>query len=314
LWAAPLSSARGQRERRLLTAMRLLLADGQTARAAGLREQAVACQPGPLRELVLGTLAMDQGDAAAAERWLLPIIVADGAGAGPESQHRPGPDVLAAALGSLGFLYVHQGRAADAAALAARALSLGPADPASERAAWSVLALGEGMLRGAPAGLGRLAARLPGAAEAVCAADADLLIIRGALGFYAGRTVAATADLRAALRIAPYSSASALLPRAHLHLAQLLLSSGEWAEATVHARLALSLPADERQTWIDAQAHAALATLAAYRGEWAAAAGQVSAARAAAAALDTVEALFHFRIGQAALARARGDPQGWPTA
>ena len=54
LWAWPLSSAPGQQERRLLMAMRLLLADGQTARAAGLRERAMACPPTPLRNLVLG--------------------------------------------------------------------------------------------------------------------------------------------------------------------------------------------------------------------------------------------------------------------
>src|ERR1017187_2013043 len=69
-----------------------------------------------------------------------------------------------------------------------RAGSLEPADPPWERAAWSVLALGEGILHGAPAGLGQLARRLPETAEAVPAADADLLITRGTLGFYGGRT------------------------------------------------------------------------------------------------------------------------------
>ena len=123
----------------------------------------------------------------------------------------------------------------------------------------------------------------------------------------------ATADLRAAVRIASQSSASAQLPRAHLHLAQLLLSSGDWAEALVHARVALSLTSDERQLWMEAQTHAALGTLTAYRGEWQAA-GHMSAAQAAAAALDTVEAVFTSRIGQAALARARDDPEGWSTA
>jgi DNA-binding CsgD family transcriptional regulator len=308
LWAALLSSARDQRERRLLTAMRLLLADGQTARAAGLRDQAMACQAARLRSLVLGTLAMDQGDATAAERWLLSIMAADGAGTGPDVQQRPDRAVLAAALGSLGSLYVHQGRAAAAVALATRAISLEPADPPWERAAWSVLALGEGMLHGAPAGLGQLARRLPETAEAVPAADADLLITRGTLGFYGGRTMAATADLRAAVRIAPESRAAVQLPRAHLHLAQLLLSSGDWEEAMVHARVALSLTSDERQLWMEAQAHGVLATLAGYRGEWATAAEQASAASAA--ALDTVEALFTSRIGQAALARARDDPEG----
>ena len=309
LWAWPLSSAPDQQERRLLTAMRLLLADGQTARAAGLRERAVACQPTPLRNLVLGTLAIDQGDATAAERWLLAITAPDGELTGPEDDTGSPADIVPAALCALGSLYVHQGRAVEAASLAARAISLDP-DQSQERAAWTVLALGEGMLHGAPAGLARLAERLPGAAESVSGADTTLLITRGTLGFYAGRTMAAAADLRAAVRVAPRNSASAQLSRAHLQLAQLLLSSGEWDDALVHARLALSLTSDEQLMWIEAQAHAALAAVAACRGQWATAAREVSAAHTAAAALGTVEAVFTARIAQAALARARDEPGG----
>ena len=70
------------------------------------------------------------------------------------------------------------------------ALSLRPADPESERAAWLALAVGEATAHGAPAGLARLAERLPQPAEAVAAADTDLLIVRGTLGFYAGRIAA----------------------------------------------------------------------------------------------------------------------------
>jgi DNA-binding CsgD family transcriptional regulator len=309
LWASPLSSAPDQQQRRLLTAMRLLLADGQTARAAGLRERAMACQPTPLRNLVLGTLAVDQGDATAAERWLLAITAPGGEAAGREDHPGSPADIAPAALCALGSLYVHQGRAAEAVTLAARAISLDPADQSQERAAWAVLALGEGMLRGAPAGLARLAERLPGAAESVPGADTTLLIARGTLGFYAGRTMAAAADLRAAVRVAPRNSASAQLARAHL-LAQLLLSSGERDDALVHARLALSLTSDEQLMWIEAQAHAALATVAACRGQWATAAREVSAAHTAAAGLGTVEAVFTARIAQAALARARDEPGG----
>jgi ATP/maltotriose-dependent transcriptional regulator MalT len=137
-----------------------------------------------------------------------------------------------------------------------------------------------------------------------------LLITRGTLGFYAGRTMAATADLRAAVRVAPQNSASAQLSRAHLHLAQLLLISGEWDDALVHARLALSLTSDDQLIWIEAQAHAALATVAACRGQWATAAREVSAAHTAATVLGTSEAVFTARIAQAALARARDEPGG----
>ena len=309
LWAWPLSSAPDQQERRLLTAMRLLLADGQTARAAGLRERAMACQPTPLRNLVLGTLAVDLGDATAAERWLLAVTAPDGE-ADPEDHTGSAGDIVPAALCVLGTLYVHQGRAVEAVTLAARVISLDPADQSQEQVAWTVLALGEGMLRGAPAGLALLAERLPGAAEWISGADTSLLITRGTLGFYAGRTMAAVADLRAAARVAPQNSASAQLSRAHLHLAQLLLSSGEWDDALVHARLALSLTSDEQLMWIEAQAHAALATVAASRGQWATAAREVSAAHTAAAVLGTMEAVFTARIAQAALARARDEPGG----
>jgi ATP/maltotriose-dependent transcriptional regulator MalT len=290
--------------------MRLLLADGQTARAAGLRERAMTCQPTPLRNLVLGTLAVDQGDATAAERWLRAVTAPDGEAAGPGDHTRSPADIVPAALCTLGSLYVHQGRAVEAVTLAARAISLDPADQSQERAAWTMLALGEGMLRGAPAGLVRLAERLPGAAEWVSGADTTLLITRGTLGFYAGRTMAAAADLRAAIRVAPRNLAPAQLSRAHLQLAQLLLTSGEWDDALVHARLALSLISDEQLMWIEAQAHAALATLAACRGQWATAASEVSAAHTAAAVLGTSEAVFTARIAQAALARARDEPGG----
>ena len=310
LWAWPLSSTPGQQERRLLMAMRLLLADGQTARAAGLRERATACPPTPLRNLVLGTLAVDQGDAAAAERWLLAVTAPDGDATGAEDRATPPADILPAALCTLGSLYVHQGRGVEAVTLGARAISLDPADRSQEQAAWTVLALGEGMLRGAPAGLARLAERLPGAAEWVSGADTTLLITRGTLGFYAGRTMAAAADLRAAIRVASRDAVPAQLSRAHLQLAQLLLTSGEWDDALVHARLALSLISDEQLMWIEAQAHAALATLAAGRGQWATAADEVSAAHAAAAVLGTSEAVFTARIAQAALARARDEPGG----
>ncbi len=310
LWAWPLSSAPDQRERRLLTAMRLLLADGQTARAAGLRERAMACQPTPLRNLVLGTLAVDQGDATATERWLLAVTALDGEATDPKDHTGSSADVVSAALCTLGSLYVHQGRAVEAVTLATRAISLDPADQSQERAAWTVLALGEGMLRGAPAGLARLAERLPGAAEWVSGADTELLITRGTLGFYAGRTMAAAGDLRAAVRLAPQNSASAQLSRAHLHLAQLLLSSGEWDDALVHARLALSLTSDEQLMWIEAQAHAALAMVTACRGQWAVAAREVSAAHNAAGVLGTSEAVFTARIAEAAVARARDEPGG----
>jgi DNA-binding CsgD family transcriptional regulator/predicted HD phosphohydrolase len=303
LWASSLSSQRDQLERRLLEAVLVLLADGQTVRADTLVARVEACQEGPRRSLVLGRLAWDHGEAATAERWLLQV---------PQLADEDGPDreVLAAALVRLGIIFSTQGRAPEALATATRALSLGPVDRDAERVGWTALALGEGMLRGAPAGLTRLAGRLPQAPDDVPAADSDLLVTRGTLGYYAGRTTAAATDLRAVVRRARQGSATAQLPRAHLHLSQLSFNSGDWDEASVHAHVALSLVSDERQMWMEAQVHAALGGLLASRGEWDAAAGHVAAARESAAALGTFEALFTSRIAEAALARARDDPNG----
>jgi DNA-binding CsgD family transcriptional regulator len=302
LWASPLSSGRDRAEHRLLEAVRLLLADGQTARASVLGDQVEACREGPLRSLVLGTLAWEAGDAATAEQWLLRVgTLADHDGSDD--------DVAAAALARLGILCCFQVRGQDAIEAGSGALALGPTDPEVERDAWIALASGEAMLRGADAGLVRLAERLP-ASEAVRAADVDLLVTRGTLGFYAGLTMAAIADLRVAVRLARTASTAAFLPRAHLHLTQLLFRSGDWDEALVHAHVALVLVTDERRVWMEAQVHAALGRLLASRGEWDASTQHLAVARSAAAVLNTFEAVCTVRIAEAGLALARQDPGG----
>jgi DNA-binding CsgD family transcriptional regulator/tetratricopeptide (TPR) repeat protein len=305
LWASSLSSSRERAEHRLLEAARLLLAAGQAVRAGALRPQVEACDQSPLRSLVLGTLAWDDGDAVTAERWLLGASVA--IGPNPIAADR---QVVARALAQLGGMYATQGRAPDAIDVATRALALGPVDPRVERLAWMALALGVGRLRGAPAGLDRLTDRLPQAAEAVSSGDADLLVTRGSIGFYAGRTTAAIADLRAAINLGRQGAVISQLDRAHFHLANLLLNSGDWDEALVHARLALSVVADERRVWMEAQAHSAISSLLASRGEWDAAEGHAKVAGDAAAALGTSEAVFTARIAQSNVARARNEPAG----
>ncbi len=130
----------------------------------------------------------------------------------------------------------------------------------------------------------------------------------GRSSFYAGRIAAGIADLRVAIRLARQGAAAAQLPRAHLQLAQLLLSFGDWDDAMVHADLALSLVSDQQRIWMEAQAHAALGRLFADRGQWALATEHVAAANTAAASLGTAEAVFTARIAEAALGRAADEP------
>jgi DNA-binding CsgD family transcriptional regulator len=302
LWASSVGSGPALNERRVLQAARLLLDDGQTARAAELRARVEGCSEGPLRSLVLGQLAWEEGASTPAESWL---TEASKPADGPE----PDGEVAATALGHLGTLYYTQGRGAEAIDAARRLLALSDLPGELERSGWIALTSGKAADQGATAALDLLASRLPQPAQSVPATDADLLIARGVLGFYAGRTTAAIADLRAAIRLARHGAAAAQLPRAHMQLSQLLLSSGEWDEALVHARAALSLVSAERRVWMEAQVHAALARLFGGRGEWQRAGEQLAAGDAAAAEAGTIEAVVTTHVARAAVARARNDPE-----
>jgi hypothetical protein len=142
----------------------------------------------------------------------------------------------------------------------------------------------------------------------------------GSLLYYAGRTRAAIADLRAAIRRAREGSRVVLLARAHLHLAGLLFDCGEREEALVHARVSLSLICDEGLAPLEAQARAVLAAQLAARGDWDAAQGHLAAARTAIASSPVREGVVMTQLALAALARARQDPEhviealGWLTA
>ena len=301
LWASSLGSDSHLNEQRVLRAARLLLDDGQTARAAEFRGRVEGCGEGPLRSLVLGQLAWEEGASVPAESWLIEASKSVG---GPE----PEGEAAAAALAHLGTLYHTQGRGQEAVDAATRLLALSNLPGELERSGWIALSAGKAADQGAPAALDLLASRLPQPAESVPAADADLLITRGVLGFYAGRTTAAIADLRAAIRLARHGAAAAQLPRAQVQLSQLLLNSGEWDEALVHARTALSLVSAERRVWLDPQVHATLVRLFGGRGEWQRAGEHLAAAEAAAEEAGTIEAVVTTRIARATVARARNDP------
>ena len=303
LWAAAVSSSPDAQEDLLLDAVDLLVQDRRTEAARALRDRVERCRDGPRRSFVLGRLAFVLGETGVAERWLLRLD----ADAIEQSADR---EIVAAGLGDLASLYAVQVRFDDAIDAAARALDLKPSDTATEHTAWQALSLGTAMRSGAVAGLERLREWLPFPAREVPAAAADVLITRGMLGFYAGRTTLAIDDLRAATRMARQGATTAQLPRAHLHLAQLLFTAGRWDEALLHAHLAESLVIGERRVWIEAQAASALACLLASRGQWDEADQRLRAAAEASEELGSVEASFATSIAHAYRARARDDPQG----
>jgi DNA-binding CsgD family transcriptional regulator len=301
LWASSLSQTPEQAERRLLAATWALIDSGQTAQAATLRDQLEACRESPTRSLLLGTIDWELGNAVEAERSFRRAAV---------EGEKAGDRVSAGwAWVRLGELYSTETRADEAISAAERALSLAPNEPRIERLAWICLAMGEGMSRGALAGLLRLRERLPQVGEDVPPSEADMLVTRGTLGLYAGLTTIAIDDHRAVLRGVRWGSVPNQIARCHFQTATLLINSGEWDEALVHARTALSIASDERAVWIEAQCHSVLGALAAYRGDSELATQHVTTAQEMASQRENMEALLTARIATAAIGRAQGQPQ-----
>jgi DNA-binding CsgD family transcriptional regulator len=301
LWASSLTEGARQAERRLLEAALAFLDSGQTASAAGLRDQIQACTPSALRALVLGLVDWELGAAAAATRWLDEAVSLAAADDDPAA---------ARAWAQLAEVHVLAGRAREAVAAAEKALELAGGDSTAEHIAWIHLATGEAMLRGGPAGLQRLSGRLPRDPAKVPPGDKDLLVTRANIAYYSALGAPARADIDAVLEMAQRGQVPVQLARCHYLMAGILTATGEWDDAERHARTALSIATDDELVWMQSQCHGALATLLAYRGEFEDAEQQLERAREMARGADNVEAAAFAQIAAAAVARAKNDPAG----
>jgi hypothetical protein len=178
MWAAPLTTQRPAADSRFLRGVRLLLADGQLERFAEVVPVIEACDPGPLRDLVLGSFAYETGDAEGAQRLLSRAAAEEDAD----------PSVRADAHIRLSSIYIMRGEPVRQAQSAEAALSLGGGDDQITRSALGSLASAEFSLNGAPAGLAVLEKRLPERPGDVAGADGELLAVRGLLRLYAAQT------------------------------------------------------------------------------------------------------------------------------
>jgi DNA-binding CsgD family transcriptional regulator len=300
LWASSLTESAAAADRRLLEAALAFMDSAQTSRAAALREQVLACAASPLRDLVLGLVDWEVGDAAAAMRWLQAAVDGSGAAADPSS--------VARAWAQLAEVHVLAGRAREAAAAAQKALDLTVRDSTAEHIAWIHVATGEAMLHGGPAGLRRLADRLPEKPEEIALGEVDLLVTRASIAYYSAHRTQARADLDVVLELARRGHPAVQLSRCHYLMGNIMTSSGEWDDAELHLRIALSISIDDRLVWMQSQCHAALSTLLAYRGAWDEAQAAIERAQDLAQGGDNVEAAALVHIAPAALARAKGEP------
>jgi DNA-binding NarL/FixJ family response regulator len=300
LWASPLTSQRAVADARLLRGARLLLADGQLDRIADLLPDIEACDPGPLRDLVLGGLEYEKGEFDSAQRLLASAAAHDDAD----------PNVRAEAHIRLGSIYLLQGEPRRQAQAAQAALSLGGNDEQVDRTAWGSLASAEFSLNGAPAGLAVLERRLPEEPGDIAGVDAELLAVRGLLRLYAAQTRPAIADLRAAIQMSRAGFSQPHLPAAHVYLARALYVVGEWDEALVHARAAQAIVTDDRLGWIRGRAESVLGTVAAARGAWDEADAYLAIANEAARGAQAAWPDLVARLVQSAICRAKRDAAG----
>ena len=301
MWAAPLTTQHQVADSRFLRGVRLLLADGQLERFAEVVPVIETCDPGPLRDLVLGSYAYETGDAESAQRLLSSAAAEEDAD----------PSVRADAHIRLSSIYITRGEPMRQAQSAEAALSLGGGDDQITRSALGSLASAEFSLNGAPAGLAVLEKRLPERPGDVAGADGELLAVRGLLRLYAAQTRSGIVDLRAAIRLSRAGFSQQHLPAAHVYLARALYVVGDWDEALVHARAAQAIVSDDRLSWIRGRAESVIGTVAAARGSWEEAEACLAIANdAASAASDAAWPDLVARLVRSAICRARADAAG----
>jgi DNA-binding CsgD family transcriptional regulator len=299
VWASSLSSEHSRCEHSLLEAALILLTDRRTASAAALRPEVEACADCSLRSLVLGMMDWADGDPGGTERFLR-------AASSPQAVALD-PGSAAYALIRLSNLYNSQ-FSPDAIEVAKRALDLVPVDDDLAREARVALVVATTVAYADDQGFDALYEWFSTPASEVGLHEANLLVTRGMLGLYGGQVQRPLADLRAAISLAHQGASVPQLPRAHVHLSQLLFMVGDWDDALVTAQVGLSLIADDPHVWEAAQVHGALVAVSAARGQWETATTHVVAAREAASVAGNPEAVFVTAVAEAALGRARGRP------
>jgi hypothetical protein len=295
LWAADLSDAREDRERRLLTAILELAAANQFARLALLRDTIETCSPGFLRDLAAILVNAAQGNGAAAKRH------ADSAWAAA----RAAPDQTRWATDA-GFIlpggFVVAGAAEETVASARWVLDTGRLDAERTSSTRAVLAWGV-LLADGPRDALRTIAELPADAAASTAANVDLIAARGVLRVLDGRLSTGLADLQAAMRHADEGAQIVASRRAWAFATWAYFLRGRWDEAALIAdiersRLAWSdYPFDQMaETWVPSA-----------RGDWDLANRQLTMVRESAGPPDGADGHVCVGVAHAILAEAMED-------
>jgi DNA-binding CsgD family transcriptional regulator len=237
-WAADISPARTDRERRLLTAA-LHLALGEEARGLALREMVEISTPSPLRSCVLGTMAFSSGQPREAELLFSQALA--------QVRNDPDNQPLAAMISNrLSGTYTVLGDGEKVMTFARQALDTGCLDAAAASQTRTLVAIGASQVAGPRAALAELG-HLDADPARVGPVDIDGLAFRGIFRLMAGDLDQAIRDMTASLKLARQGATFTLGLRAYSYLALAQHLAGAWddvlltveqgfAAAAIHSR------------------------------------------------------------------------------
>ncbi|MGH2914698.1 MAG: ATP-binding protein [Solirubrobacteraceae bacterium] len=286
-----------QAQTHLLRAVDSMLYRGDVAQAIAHADEIAGFPATPLRDCVLGFLAILTSRPDAAERLLAQ------AWANCDRDRDPRLASTIARRTALHFQYRLRG--SETLRWSRRALELVPAEERScVQAEMLPLGLGAAYAGRLGDGIAAVQSAIDSAGESERGGCVTLRRARGWLRLVGDDFAGARADLgdeaAAALAIGSLGVAAFAI----VHLARLEHTTGNWDRAVVHAERAIAITSELEHPFI-ALAGLAAATVAATRGDWDAA--QESVARTATHAGDYEQALVAAGIARAQLASARAD-------
>ena len=300
-WAADISPARADRERRLLTAA-LHLTLAEEARGLALRQAVEEAGPSPLRSCVLGTMAFSSGRLAEAR-----LLFSEALG---RARHDPDSQPLAAVIASrLAIVCALVGDAEKVQAFGRWALGTGCLDTAAASITRTVIAVGACQVAGPHAGLAELG-HLEADPARVGPVDVDALSFRGVFRLLAGDLGLAISDLSASLKMMRGGATVTAGLRAYFYLALAQYLAGAWDDVLLTAEQGFSAAVIHSRRFDLPLLHLAAGCVPAGRGAAEEAERHARLAGEAAASLDYGQERLFAAMARALVCQAAGDYLG----
>ncbi|MFF6983500.1 ATP-binding protein [Streptomyces sp. NPDC008343] len=300
LSAAQIADSRTAEERLLLSSAVQLLSSDQFSRIEAVLPRIRACQPSPLRSLVLGAVAVAMGHMDFAETELKAAL--EGSQRAPEFEWVA---PFAATWLSIRHSFVGDGEGTVEACR--RVLSFPGISPVLAARAKARLVQGCSYIDGPKAGLHELAVVTDIPPRPRTSIDAYLLMIRSFSRCWAGEMTGATEDLGVSLPEVR-EAAGADLEFGYIHLSMAQFHLGNWNEAAINADRALAIAAADSKPWTWAVAYATAVLVPATRGLSVRAGKYLGAARRWSDQFAPVFSQTAVAASTAWMARAKNDP------